>query len=173
MDSEGLFQKPKKRLYLSHDHLGDGQAYETFKRIYSSLYDTVRDQSLEREFDSDDGEAFVHGLRESVLRDCACLVVLCGARTREDRFVDWEIKAALDKGLALMGILFPGHPVDVQGQPILPDRLQANFDGGFAVICRWHDLISTRVDLGARLQFAQDRQRDSIQNTLPLKTRGE
>lgn len=176
MPSDALFQKPKRRIFVSHDHFGDAQAYETFKRIFSSLYDIVRDSSLERELGGTDGEGFVRGLREGPMKDCDCLVVLCGARTHEDRFVDWEIKAALEERIGLLAILFPAnlaHPASADagaspGQPLLPERLRENFDGGYAVVCRWGEIVSTRVDLTSRIQFAMDREREMIRNARPL-----
>jgi antiphage defense system Thoeris ThsB-like protein len=180
MPSDALFQKPKRKIFVSHDHFADAHAYETFKRIFSSLYDIVRDNSLERELDGTDGEGFIRGLREGPLRDCDCLVVLCGAKTHEDRFVDWEIKAALEERIGLLAILFPANLAapaasadaeDPRGQPLLPDRLRENFDGGYAVVCRWSEIVSTRVDLTSRIQFAMDREREMIRNARPLMNR--
>lgn len=171
MDSEGLFQKPKKRIYVCHDHFTDGGAFDRFKRMFASLYDIVRDNSMEREVGTEDPEAYVRSLQEGPLADAACAVVLCGTRTHLDPFVDWEIKAALDDRIGLVGVILPpnpGSPAD-PGQPLLPDRLQANFDGGYAVICRWHELVSNKVDLGARMSFAMDRDRILIRNGMPLR----
>lgn len=184
MPSDALFQKPKRKIYVSHDHFADGHAYETFKRIFSSLYEIVRDNSLERELDGTDGEGFVRGLREGPMKDCDCLVVLCGARTHEDRFVDWEIKAALEERIGLLAILFPANLADPAAaavasedagetppQPLLPDRLRENFDGGYAVVCRWSEIVSTKVDLTSRILFAMDREREMIRNARPLMNR--
>jgi hypothetical protein len=177
MPSDALFQKPKRRIFVSHDHFGDGHAYETFKRIFSSLYDIVRDNSLERELGGTDGEGFVRGLREGPMKDCDCLVVLCGAKTHEDRFVDWEIKAALEERIGLLAILFPANLAgsaasadgeESPGQPLLPERLRENFDGGYAVVCRWSEIVSTQVDLTSRILFAMDREREMIRNARPL-----
>lgn len=177
MDSDALFQRPKRRIYVSHDHFADGHAYETFKRIFSSLYEIVRDNSLERELGGTDGEGFVRALRAGPMRDCDCLVVLCGARTHEDRFVDWEIKAALEERIGLLAILFPANLANAgnaektaedPSQPLLPDRLRENFDGGYAVVCRWTEIVSTQVDLTSRIQFAMDREREMIRNERPL-----
>ena len=183
MPSDALFQKTKRRIFVSHDHFADAHAYETFKRIFSSLYEIVRDNSLERELDGTDGEGFVRGLREGPMKDCDCLVVLCGARTHEDRFVDWEIKAALEERIGLLAILFPSNLAspavstasaattdteELPGQPLLPERLRENFDGGYAVVCRWPEIVSTQVDLTSRILFAMDREREMIRNGLPL-----
>lgn len=177
MPSDALFQKPKRKIYVSHDHFADGHAYETFKRIFSSLYEIVRDNSLERELGGNDGEAFVRGLREGPMRGCDCLVVLCGAGTHEDRFVDWEIKAALEERIGLLAILFPSNLAnpaasaaaeETPGRVLLPDRMQDNFDSGYAVVCRWSEIVSTQVDLTSRILFAMDREREMIRNGRPL-----
>ena len=172
MDSEGLFQQPRKRLYVCHDHIVDGQAYETFTRLFATRFEIVHDQSLERELDEGDGEGFVRGLRGEMMLGCDCAVVLCGKATYLDRYVDWEIKAALEERMGLAGVVLPSNPLDAQGMPLLPERMQINFDGGYAVICRWDDIVSTKVDLGARLNFAMDRDRILIKNDLPLRSRG-
>jgi hypothetical protein len=171
MESEGLFQKPKKRIYVGYDHQSDGPAFDRFQRMFASLYDIVRDNSLERELGTENGDAYVRSLREGSLGESACAMILCGARTHLDPFVDWEIKAALDCGIGLAGIILPPNPPSPADpeQPLLPDRMQANFDGGYAVICRWHELVSSKVDLGARINFAMDRDRVLIRNDLPLR----
>ena len=150
MAPDGLFQKHKQKLYVGYDHLADGPYYGGFTRTFSSLYAIVRDQSLEREVDGDDAEGFIRHVRDEAMADCACAVILCGEGTHRSKFVDWEIKAALDRKLSLMGIILPTNPADAAGQPLLPERMQRNFDGGFAIICRWEELSSTKVDLSAR-----------------------
>ena len=171
MDSEGLFQKHKQRLYVGYDHLADGPYYEAFKRMFSSLYEIVRDNSMERELDGDDAEGFIRQVRGESMDECAGAIILCGGRTHLGKFVDWEIKAALDRKLSLIGIILPSNPDDPLRGPLLPERMRVNFEGGFAVICRWHELASGKIDLGARLRFAMDRPQELIENSLPLRLR--
>ncbi|HKP95875.1 MAG TPA: TIR domain-containing protein [Fibrobacteria bacterium] len=171
MDPDGLFQKHKRKIYVGYDLFVDGPYYEAFKRMSSSLYDIVRDTSMERELDGEDAEGFIRHVRDETMEDCACAVILCGARTHLDKFVDWEIKAALDRKLSLVGLVLPANPSDSAGQPLLPDRMQANFDGGFAVVCRWEELSSAKVDLSARIRFAMERPASLIENSLPLRLR--
>lgn len=173
MDSGGLFQKRKQRLFVGYDHLNDGPYYEGFRRMFSSLYEITRDNSMERELDGDDADGFIRYLRESALEDCACVVILCGAHTHLSKFVDWEIKAALDRKLSVIGIILPTNPADATGQPLLPERMKLNFDGGFAVVCRWEELSSTQVDLSARIRYAMDRPQALIENSLPLRRRND
>ena len=169
MDSQSLFQKSKRKVFVSYDHYRDAVAFEEFQRLFASLYEITRDNSLEREIDSTDGEAFVKYLREEELKDWGCMIVICGTHTHLDKFVDWEIKSGLDQKMGLIGILLPSNPRDTKDVPLLPTRLQKNFDGGFAVICEWDGLISTQVDLTQRMIFAMDRDVDLIHNTEPLQ----
>jgi hypothetical protein len=86
-----------------------------------------------------------------------------------DKFVDWEIKAGLDQSLGLLGVILPDNPALDNGQPTLPARMQRNFDGGYAVICRWEELVQLKLDLIQRVNFAMSRPRELIDNSLPLK----
>ncbi len=170
MDAGGLFQKRKQKLYVGYDHYADGLYYEGLRRLYSSLYEMARDNSLERELDGDDAEGFVRRAREEALDGCAGVIVLCGERTHLSKFVDWEIKAALDRRLSLIGIILPTNPSLDQNKPLLPERLGVNFDGGFAVICRWMEIASAQVDLGSRIRFAMEQSPERIDNSLPLRS---
>ncbi len=168
MDSYPLFQKNKKRIYVSYDQHRDAAAYDGFVRLFASLCEIIRDNSLDRELDTSDAEGHIRNLSEEVLRETICTVVLCGAHTHEDKFVDWEVKASLDLGLGVLGVILPDNPEDGAGQPTLPPRLQKNFDGGFAVICRWQELAQSKVDLTQMIVFAADRPRSLMDNSLPL-----
>lgn len=169
MESQPLFQRLKRKLFISYDHYLDAAAYQAFLKLFSSLTEMVRDNSIERELDSADPEAFVHHFVTEGFQNVACLVVLCGSRTHLDKFVDWEIKAALDLKLGVLGIILPDNPPLSDGQPTLPERMQKNFDGGFAVICRWEEIAQFKVDLMGRVAFAMDRPIDSINNSDALK----
>jgi hypothetical protein len=171
MDAGALFQKQKPKLYIGYDHYADGPYFEGFRRLYGSLYELTRDNSLAREIDGDDAEDFLRQARNGTMEACAAAVILCGTRTHLDKFVDWEIKAALDSKLSLIGIILPTNPGEAEGRPWLPQRLQANFEGGFAVICRWRELADTQVDFGSRLRFAMAQPADKIDNSLPLRSR--
>jgi hypothetical protein len=170
MDSESLFQRAKRKLFVGYDHQADPSSYEELLRLFSSLYEMPRDNALERELDTDDGEAYVRYLSDA-MAECGCLLVLCGAFTHTRKFVDWEIKAALDKRLGVLGVILPTNPSDAAGKPILPERLQKNFDGGYAVICRWEELAQDKSDLSPRIDYAVNRPHNLIDNSLPLRAR--
>lgn len=168
MDSAALFQRKKRKVYVSYDHFGDAQFFNQFQKQFAGRYLLARDNSLERELGSDDAESFIASLDRGPMQESACTLVLCGARTHLDKFVDWEIKVALDQGDGLVGIVLPGNPAGPGGEPILPARFQRNFDSGFAVLCRWDEVIRETLDLTRRLIFSLDRPAASIDNSLPL-----
>ncbi len=119
---------------------------------------------------TDDAEAYIRFLREGPMAGCDCAVVLCGAGTPDSKFVDWEIKAALDGRLGLVGVVLPSNPGGPR-EPALPERLRRNFDGGYAVLIRSDELLEGRVDLGARVDFALHRPLEALDNGMPLRSR--
>jgi hypothetical protein len=172
MDSGALFQRKKRKVYVAYDHHADGGYYERFQKHFASRYTLARDNSIEREIDTDDADSFVLKLGEGAMKDSACTVVLCGARTHLDKFVDWEIKVALDQGDGLVAIVLPENPQDGSGHAVLPERLRRNFDSGFAVLCRWNEIIEEKIDLTQRLIFSLDRPAALIDNSMPLMRPG-
>lgn len=163
-----LFQRRKRRLYLAYDHFRDGEAFATFSRHFSSRFRLFRDNSLHREIGTRDAEAHIRWLAKGPLAKCEAVLVLCGEATHLSAFVDWEISAALDRGMGLIGVGLPSNPGDGNGRPLLPERLQRNFDGGYASLYAFGDLIEGRVDLGSRVAFARGHSPDLIDNALPL-----
>ena len=175
MQSQPLFQKSKRKVYISYDHHRDGARFDEFQRLFASLYEISRDNSMDRELDTDDPERYIRYLREEAMVDAGSILVLCGASTHLDKFVDWEIKAALDRKGGVVGIVLPENPAlsgegaAKGGDPLLPDRLRRNFDGGYAVICRWEDLARDRIELTPRLDYAMERPIELIDNSLALR----
>ena len=169
MASEPLFHRPKPRAYVGYDHKADGGYFDLAQRLFGSACDIVRDVSLERELGPEDPEAYLRAIRDEAMEGAQCAVILCGAATHLDPFVDREIKAGLDRCAGLLAIVLPGNPAGPSGSPTLPDRLQDNFDGGYAVACKWRDLADGRIDLTHRMAFAARRDPSLILNTRPLR----
>jgi hypothetical protein len=170
MDSGPLFQRRKRKVYVSYNHFRDADRFEAFRRAFSSLYEIARDNSLDRELGPDDAQSYLRRLRDEAIADAGTVLVLCGAATAEDRYVDWEIQAALDRGAGLIGILFPELPAGPDDRAGWPDRLARNFDKGYAVICRWQDLLRDKIELSPRIDYAMERPLDLIDNSLPLRS---
>ncbi len=97
------------------------------------------------------------------------MVLLCGSGTHLDKYVDWEIKAALDLGMGLLGVILPDNPSQSDHQPVLPNRMQRNFDSGYAVVCRWEELAQLKIDLIQRVNFSMSRPRELIDNSIDLQ----
>ena len=95
----GILPKPpvKRKIFVSYHHDNDQAYYNEFSRFFSDQYDAIQDSSLDRLIDSDDTEYVMRRIRENYITGTSCTVVLCGPQTRWRKYVDWEIKATLDK----------------------------------------------------------------------------
>jgi hypothetical protein len=167
MENRPLFQRPKRRLFVSYDHRRDGPRYDRLRLLFGSGFEFVRDNSLERELGSEDAAAHIALLSREAMAGCHCALVLCGPETHRRKFVDWEIMAALGKGLALVAVPLPDCPKDAAGGLILPERFQRNFDSGYAVLCPWSGLAAAVDDLSAKVRFALERPPALIDNAAP------
>jgi hypothetical protein len=167
---KALTEKPK--VFVSYHHGGDRRYYDEFRRIFSDSYDVCHDNSVDREIDSDDSDYVIRRIREQHLTGTSCTIVLCGIQTRWRKFVDWEIKATLDKQHGLVGINLPTNPRDTLGRVHKPDRLQDNIDSGFALWLEWRDLIAGGPTmLRTALQTARTIPRTSVENSRALRKR--
>ena len=147
-----MFQRKKRGFYIAYDHVRDAAPFASFARHFASLVRLERDNSLAREIGAEDAEGHVRFLAEGPMSACECLIVLCGGRTHASAFVDWEIKAALELRLGLIGVVLPSNPGGLR-EPLLPERLRRTFESGYAVVLRSDELLDGRVDLGARSAF--------------------
>lgn len=111
MMSNGLFGSlnipTKRQIFVSYHHGSDQWYYDEFSRIFSDTYDVVKDNSLDRAIDSDDSDYVMRRIRENYITGTSCTIILCGAETSQRKYVDWEIKATLDKYHGLIGINLP------------------------------------------------------------------
>lgn len=155
----------KPRVFVSYHHRADRWYYDEFSRVFAGQYEICRDNSVDRVIDSDDSEYVMRRIRESYLTGSSCTIVLCGAQTRWRKFVDWEIRATLDKRHGLAGVNLPSNPRDLLGRVHKPDRLQDNIDSGFAVWMDWDSLITGGPDaLRRSLKAAEVSSRGLIEN---------
>ena len=91
--------------------------------------------------------------------------------TRWRKYVDWEIKATLDKAHGLIGINLPHNPRYGNGNVHKPDRLQDNIDTGYALWISWEDLAAGPDYLRQCIEYANARDKRFIVNTRPLRER--
>ncbi len=92
-------------------------------------------------------------------------MVLCGAQTPQRKFVDWEIKATLDKEHGLIAVQLPTNP-----QFVVPARLLDNTQSGYAVWTNWAKLTGNPHLLATLVEQANNDRR-LIRNGRELRTR--
>jgi hypothetical protein len=163
------FQKPK--IFVSYHHRGDRAYYEAFARVFCDSYDILQDRSVDREIDSDNVEYVLRRIREDYITGTSCTIVLCGAETSKRKFVDWEIKATLDKEHGLIGVNLPSNFANLDGTVPTPDRFFDNYKSGYAGWTQWNDIITNVTKFAYLVQEARSKDRSRIVNSRELRTR--
>ena len=156
----------KRSIFVSYHHHGDRAYSDEFTRLFADTYDVVQDNSPEREIDSDDSEYVLRRLREEHITGSSCTVVLCGAGTPQRKFVDWEIKATLDKEHGLIAVQLPTNQ-----QFLVPNRLFDNTQSGYAVWISWAKLTANPEGLPTLVEQANSKSKTLIRNGREMRTR--
>ena len=109
-----------------------------------------------------------HLIQQGYLKDTTVQIVLIGNHTKNRKHVDWEIYGALDQKVGnryagILGLILPNHPdfgKSTAHYALMPKRLAANFESGYAVIRDW---TSDRRKLQDYIEEAfERRQRDDL-----------
>jgi hypothetical protein len=98
------------------------------------------------------------------------MVILCGAETPQRRFVDWEIKATLDKEHGLIGINLPTNPRLLNGNVTVPNRLFDNIQFGYGIWTNWQAVAQNPALLTQLVHQANVRSKSLIRNQRELRT---
>lgn len=159
----------RRKIFVSYHHGEDQAYYDEFSRFFHDQYEAVFDNSLERQIDSDDVRYVMQRIRDSYITGTSCTVVLIGAQTHERKYVDWEIKATLDKQHGLIGIVQPNHQKTIDGKIIVPDRFYRNISTGYAAFEHWNNLTAQR--LKEMVDAAANRSKSLIDNSMEMKQR--
>ena len=139
-------QRPKRpRIFVSYHHAGDQWFYNEFSRIFHDSYEAVYDNSLERKIDSDNTAYVMQRIRDNYITGTSCTVVLIGGQTHQRKYVDWEIKATLDKEHGLVGVVLPNHIRMMNGNIVVPDRFARNVQTGYANWLHWEHLTANSL----------------------------
>jgi hypothetical protein len=163
---------PRRKVFVSYHHAGDQGYYDAFSQTFHDTYEAVFDNSVDRQIDSEDPEYQMRRIREAYITGTSCTIVLCGAGTPWRKFVDWEIKATLDKEHGLIGINLPTNWVDALGKCPVPDRLYDNIQSGYALWSSWASLTSGgALGLTQLVETANGRPARSVANDRPLMAR--
>lgn len=164
-----LMKPTRRKVFVSYHHGSDQVYYDEFSRFFHDQYEAVRDNSLERLIQSDDTEYVMRQIREQYITGTSCTIVLVGAQSHERKYLDWEIKATLDKCHGLVGIVLPTHAKNLTGEIIVPDRFLDNHKTGYAVWAHWGGL--TVQGLTQLIDAAIEKPQRLIDNSRPMRQR--
>lgn len=161
----------KPRVFVSYHHRGDQKYYDAFSKTFCDAYDIITDNSLEREVDSDDVDYVMRRIRENFITGSSCTIVLVGADTWGRKYVDWEIKATLDKEHGLIGVQLPTLIAGSNGTVSVPDRLNDNIRSKFALWITWASITGSPQACASYVQQACQRDKKLIANTREMRSR--
>lgn len=140
-----LTQPAKRKIFVSYHHGGDQWYYNKFSTFFHDQYETVFDNSIERVIDSDNVDYVMQRIRDKHISGTSCTVLLIGAQTHERKYIDWEIKATLEKQHGLVGIALPSALKMLGGKIRVPDRYYDNYITNFALWEQWENLTIPRL----------------------------
>ena len=162
----------RRRLFVSYHHAGDQAYYDAFSSAFHDEYETIFDNSVDRLIDSDNTEYIMRRIREGFISGTSCTVVLCGLGTPWRKYVDWEIRATLDKQHGLIGVRLPTVATDAGGNWYAPDRLVDNLSSGYASWITWGALAAGgSVSLVTLVERARARPASFIVNNRTMMAR--
>ena len=165
--------KPAKRkVFISYHHGEDQKWFDYFTALFGDLFAIFYDQSLDGSIRSNDPEYVNRTIREDFIDGSSITIVLCGSLTGKRKYVDWEIHSTLHRRHALLGIALPTAVVAANGRIVVPDRLHANLQSGYAYWMQWTEDPGT---LHGGIETAIQRSANSglIDNSQPKMTRNK
>ena len=161
----------KRKVFVSYHHGGDQGHYNAFSEAFHDTYDIISDNSLEREIDSEDVAYVDRRIREDYVTGTSCTIVLVGTNTWGRKYVDWEIKATLDKGHGLIGVQLPTLGAGPDGTVAVPGRLYDNIQSGYAVWIKWAAITANAQACANYIEQANARDKRLIVNTRDRRLR--
>jgi hypothetical protein len=163
--------RPRRQIFVSYHHGNDRYYYNEFARIFADSYEAIQDNSVDRIIDSDDADYVIRKIREDYITGTSCTIVLCGSETPWRKFVDWEIKATLDKQHGLIGVNLPTNPLTPNRMYTVPDRLHDNIQGGYALWIQWNQILAGPDFLAQQIEIANKQPTWLINNSRDLRRR--
>ena len=160
----------RPRVFVSYHHELDQWYYDQLSTILHDTYEMITDRSLDQDIDSRDAEYVMRRIREEFITGTSCTIVLCGAETGQRKFVDWEIKATLDKEHALVGVALPSALLVNPGVFFKPWRLDDNVVSSYAVITTWSTIIANPGYVATLIASASAKPKTLINNSRPMMT---
>jgi len=163
--------RPKRTVFVSYHHGNDRNYYDEFERIFADAYEAIEDNSVDRLIDSADADYVIRKIRENYITGTSCTIVLCGSETPWRKFVDWEIKATLDKQHGLIGVNLPTNPLTPNRTYTVPDRLYDNSQRGYALWIQWSQLLARPDFLTQQIELANKQPARLMNNSRDLRRR--
>ncbi|MEJ1339479.1 MAG: TIR domain-containing protein [Candidatus Sedimenticola sp. (ex Thyasira tokunagai)] len=162
----------KRKVFISYHHAGDQWYCNTLGELITDVFDIATDRSIDRAIDSDNPEYVMRRIRENHISGTSCTIVLVGPETYGRKYIDWEIKATLDKQHGLLGINLPENPINHQlNSCSKPPRLQDNIDNGYVVWEQWNNVFMDPSYLKELIERAIAQPKRLINNTRMMMTR--
>lgn len=161
----------RPRIFISYQHSSDQAYYDLFSKTFHDGYESVYDNSLRGRIRSDDPEYVIQRIRDDFISGTSCTIVLVGPTSYQRKYLDWEIKATLDKEHGLIGIQLPNVVPSFDGKVFVPPRLNANINSGYALWheLSWQQLVSNPAMLNSLVQVATTRDTGLIVNPHEIK----
>ncbi|KQY27562.1 hypothetical protein ASD38_16770 [Caulobacter sp. Root487D2Y] len=156
----------RRKVFISYHHAGDQAYYNAFSSAFHDKYEVFYDNSLDRARDSEDETYILRYIRENHLTGSSCLIVLCGVDTWRRKYVDWEIKAALDQEMGVLAIQLPTLKPAVAGGNInVPGRLADNINSGYALFKHWDTATKSLQGLSDLIEASLTQSKRLIDNS--------
>jgi hypothetical protein len=163
-----LYTTPKRRVFISYHHGNDQLYYDHLSHVFSNTLDIFCDNSLDRIIQSNNTDYIRWSISQNHIYGSSCTIVLCGSETYKRKYVDWEIKATLEKNHGLIGICLPTLPIINNGSQ-KPERLQDNIDTGYAKWIHWNGLTADL--LKSTIEAAVLQPQSLAKNDRPMRQR--
>lgn len=164
-------QPVKRKVFVSYHHGGDQVYYDAFSKAFCDTYDVITDNSLERKVDSDNVDYVMRRIREDYISGSSCTIVLVGKETWGRRYVDWEIKAMLEKEHGLIGVRLPTAPASSENKVTVPGRLHDNIQTGYALWKTWQEITAGTLACTQLIEQANASDKRLIDNTRERRLR--
>ncbi len=117
---------------------------------------------FQRRVDSSNTEYVMQRIRDTCIKGSSCTIVLCGVETPKRKYVDWEIKATLEKEHGLIGVQLPSLQAGLSNQVQVPERLNRNINSGYALWIHWNELTSSVAQFRTYTEEAISRSNNPI-----------
>ena len=172
MDS---YKIPRHKVFISYYHQDDQRYKDYLIQLEEFNFDTGLNQSVfddysVREYDIDDtgmtDEQIRKEIRDNYINEATVLILLCGLHTKERKFIDWEIHAAMfdTEEKPKLGIVVINLPT-LGGQ----NHIQSGQEDEKAIIgnpfMKWFR-VNSRLEYEKRFPYLPSRIIDNFESSL-------